>query len=78
MQEATKFSRSWIIWSYSFLQNILAKILSINNIYQSLQVADRLGLVNYIAFDIGRLLRILLIFPAIELEDPEDDWYYNA
>ena len=29
-------------------------------------------------FDAGRLFRILAIFPPIELEDPEEDWYYNV
>ena len=28
-------------------------------------------------FDSGRLIRVLLIFDPIELENPEDDWYYN-
>jgi hypothetical protein len=28
-------------------------------------------------FDSGRLTRVLLIFDPIELENPEDDWYYN-
>jgi len=29
-------------------------------------------------FDVGRILRVVAIFPAIELEDPEEDWYYNV
>jgi hypothetical protein len=29
-------------------------------------------------FDSGRLFRILAIFPPIELEDPEEDWYFNV
>jgi len=28
-------------------------------------------------YNIGRLIRILLDFDPIELEDPDDDWYYN-
>jgi len=30
---------SWLNFTYSFLQNVLAKIMSINNIYKSLTVA---------------------------------------
>jgi hypothetical protein len=69
---------TFLNWTYSFLQNILAKILSINNIYKSLQVAYAKNIRPYIWFDFGRLIRVLLIFPPIEMEDPEQDWYYNA
>ena len=29
-------------------------------------------------YDSGRLIRTLMIFDPIEMEDPEDDWYYNT
>jgi len=38
-QRINLFQGSLVIWSYSFLQNVLAKILSINNIYRSMSVA---------------------------------------
>ena len=52
--------------------------MSINNIYISLQRAYSKDEQVYIWFDFGRLIRILSIFDPIELEDPEEDWYYNA
>ena len=69
---------SFLNYSYSFLQNILGKILSINNIYFSLIRANNRGDEIYMWFDFGRLIRVLMIFDAIELEDPEEDWYFNA
>ena len=57
---------------------MLAKIVSINNIYISLQRAYAKNEQVYIWFDFGRLMRILSIFDPIEFEDPEEDWYYNA
>jgi hypothetical protein len=68
----------WLSFSYSFLQNVLAKILSINNIYSSLKLGYELQQWDYIYFDFGRLLRVLTVFDPIELENPEQDWYYNA
>ena len=62
---------SWLNLSYSFLQNIVASILSINNIYQSIKYSTEKNLEPYIWFDSGRLMRILLIFKSVELEDPE-------
>lgn len=69
---------SWLVWSYSFLQNVLSSVISINNIYQSLIIAYERNLNAYIAFDFGRLLRVLFSFEPIELQDPENDWYYNS
>ena len=69
---------SFLNFSYSFLQNILGKILSINNIYFSLISASNRGDEIYMWFDFGRLIRVLMIFDPIELEDPEEDWYFNA
>ena len=71
------FDYSWLNFTYGFLQNVLAKILSINNIYRNLNKAVTEGdeVIQY--FDSGRLIRVLLIFDPIELENPEDDWYYN-
>ena len=33
------FDYSWLNFTYGFLQNVLAKILSINNIYRNLNKA---------------------------------------
>ena len=52
--------------------------MSINNIYESLVIATELDEEIIVWFDSGRLLRILMIFPPVELENPEEDWYYNA
>lgn len=69
---------TWLNFTYSLLQNILARILSINNIYRSLASAYATEDDMVIWFDFGRLVRILMIFPPIELEEPDEDWYYNA
>ena len=66
-----------LIWSYSFLQNVLAKIFSLNNIYRSLSVAVSNDIEIVIWFDTARVLRTLFVFDPIEVEDPDDDWYYN-
>lgn len=71
------FGYSWLNFSYGFLQNVLAKILSINNIYRNLNKAVSEGDETIQYFDSGRLIRVLFIFDPIELENPEDDWYYN-
>jgi len=36
---AALFGRSWLNFTYGFLQNVLAKILGINNLYKSLNKA---------------------------------------
>jgi hypothetical protein len=56
----------------------LSRILSINNIYESLVIATELEEEVIIWFDSGRLFRIFLFFPPVELEEPEEDWYYNV
>ena len=38
-RRVTLFSSSLLNWSYGFLQNILGKIMSINNVYKSLTLA---------------------------------------
>lgn len=52
--------------------------MSINNIYESLVIATELEEDVIIWFDTGRLFRIFFIFPPVELEEPEEDWYYNV
>ena len=37
--KAEAFGRSWLNFTYGFLQNVLAKILGINNLYKSLNKA---------------------------------------
>lgn len=41
-------------------------------------VAFERDLKAYVWFDFGRLTRIMLRFDAIELQDPEENWYYNG
>ena len=71
------FGYSFLNFSYGGLQNVLARILSLNNIYNNLNYAIEQGdeVIQY--FDTGRLIRVLSIFDPIELEEPEYDWYYN-
>ena len=71
------FQGSLLVWSYSFLQNILAKIFSLNNIYRSLSVAVRNEIELIMWFDAARIIRTLFVFDPIEMEDPDEDWYYN-
>ena len=74
----TLFQGSLLNWSYGFLQNILGKIMSINNVYKSLTIALAKDWEERLYLDVGRILRILLIFDPIELEDPEMEWYING
>lgn len=57
---------------------MLSRILSINNIYLSMDAAVAADDEVVQWFDSGRLFRILAIFPPIELEDPEEDWYFKV
>ena len=52
--------------------------MSINNIYESLVIATKLEEDIVIWFDSGRLFRIFVFFPPVELEEPEENWYYNV
>lgn len=45
--------------------------------YWSLNKAITLGDIEWQFFDAGRLVRTLVDFDPVEMEDPEDDWYYN-
>lgn len=56
----------------------MAKILSINAIYESMIVATELDEEVILWFDVGRMIRVVAIFPPIELSDPEEDWYYSV
>lgn len=76
-QRINLFQYSLLIWSYSFLQNVLAKILSVNNIYRSLMVAVNNDIEVIIYFDTARIIRTLFDFDPIEVENPDEDWYYN-
>ena len=69
--------KTFLNFTYGFLQNVLSKILSINNLYWSLSKAISVGDVEWQFFDIGRLIRTLGDFDPVEMEEPEDDWYYN-
>ena len=69
---------SWLNVTYAWIQNVISRMLSINNIYESMAAATHLDQEVVLWFDAGRLFRILAIFPPIELEDPEEDWYYNV
>lgn len=74
---ANLFKFDFITWSFSFLQNVLAKILSVNNIYRSLMVAVNNDVEVIIYFDAARIIRTLFDFDPIEVENPDEDWYYN-
>ena len=56
----------------SMLQNFLGNVISLSNIYLSIE--ENLVLNNTYAmhYDIARVVRILTIFPPVELKDPED------
>ena len=73
----TAFQYSWLQFTYGFIQNILAQIFSINNVYLSMNKAVEYDDDPVIWFNFGRLFRILMVFEPIEMENPDDDWYYN-
>jgi len=72
-----EFSYSWTMLTYGFLQNVLAQIISITNIYRSLEAAITKNDYDIQFYNIGRVIRILSDFDPIELEEPTDDWYYD-
>ena len=47
------------------------------NVIRSLNLAVNLDHKDIIWYDSGRLTRIMLIFEPFEVEDPEDDWFYQ-
>ena len=51
-----------------FFQNLLAKVISINNIYTSLNNNNNNGNVTGVYYDLGRMTRILIDFEPIEAE----------
>lgn len=60
----------------SALQNILANIISITNIYQSIDINVANANDTGVHYDMARLTRIMTIFDPIE--PVEDEYQYNA
>lgn len=50
----------------AFFQNLLSKVISINNIYNSIQAKQQSGDTAGIYFDLARLVRILIDFYPVE------------
>ena len=59
------------------MQNVLAKIISINYITKNLSYATEAGDTKIQYYDSGRLIRVLSIFDPIEVITAEDDWYFD-
>ena len=58
-----------MLFTTSFLQNILAKSLSIGNIYLSIYDAKDAGNTTAVHYNWARMTRVLTIFEAIELRE---------
>ena len=71
------FGYSWISFLQGFLQNVLAKIISINYITKNLSYATEVGDTKVQYYDTGRLIRVMLSFDPIEVIQAEDDWYFD-
>ena len=50
----------------AFFQNLLSKVISINNIYNAIQAKQLVGDNEGIYFDLARLVRILMDFSPVE------------
>lgn len=59
----------------SFLQNMLANVISVNNIYNSIENNLEINNDTGVHYDLARLARVLTIFDPIE--PVEDDYYYD-
>ena len=49
-----------------FFQNLLSKVISINNIYNSITTNQQDGNLNGVYYDLGRLTRVLINFDPVE------------
>ena len=56
------------IFFYSLIQNLLSNALSLNNLYTSINANMEINNRTGIAFDLGRLVRVLTIYPLFEPE----------
>ena len=56
----------------SMLQNLLAKVISLTNMYFSIEANVRNGNVTGLHYDIARTVRIVIIFDPIEPINDED------
>ena len=72
------FNHSFLSWSYGFLQNVIAKVISINNVYKSLTYALAQDWEELTYFNVGRLIRLLLFFDPVDMEEPGSYWYTNV
>ena len=68
------YSNPFGMFLLSGLQNMLANVISITNIYQSIDRNVALANETGIQYDLARLTRVLVIFPPIEPVD--DDYTY--
>ena len=53
------------------LQNFLGNVISLSNIYLSIEENLILNNTYAMHYDIARVVRLLTIFPPVELKDPE-------
>lgn len=70
--EKEAFGYSWGNYVAGFFNNLLANVISFNNIYTSLEENLEQNNKTGVWFDTGRLVRIILIFDPIE---PVDELY---
>jgi hypothetical protein len=64
-KKASLFS-SFTTMATSFFQNLLSKVISINNIYNSIQSKQQSGDTTGVYYDLARLVRILMDFYPVE------------
>lgn len=50
----------------AFFQNLLSRVISINNIYNAIQAKQLIGDTEGIYYDLARLVRILMDFSPVE------------
>lgn len=56
----------------AFFQNLLSKVISINNIYNAIQAKQLIGDNEGIYYDLARLVRILMDFSPVEASGYDD------
>jgi hypothetical protein len=61
-----QFNSGFTDLATAFFQNLLAKVISINNIYNSITNKQQQGDSEGIYYDLARLVRILMDFNPIE------------
>ena len=61
-----QFNGGFTDFATAFFQNLLSKVISINNIYNAIQAKQLIGDNEGIYFDLARLVRILMDFSPVE------------